>query len=153
MRDRYILDAVGIFAFFQMDDPDAISNLNISKELETLFYQMLLKQIDVVIPVPAMSEFMYKMYKHDKIEDFKDAYEEFKKNSFEITSFDAAVLTEMTEYIHSNKDKIKHYFRKKKKSLELFDLIIYIIARLNKINKIISKDAVFSELYQMNRFW
>ncbi|TXT59307.1 MAG: hypothetical protein BAJALOKI2v1_230052 [Promethearchaeota archaeon] len=157
MRSIYILDACGLFAFFQLASPNSIkylNKLNISSKLQRVFYKMLIEEIEIVIPVPALSEFMYKLYKNKKMKKYNEFIKQLeKRDNFYFIGWDFQVLKSMADYLLSYSNKIDKYTEKTKEGIELFDLCIYHIGKLNNIKIIISKDKIFDELYNLKRVW
>lgn len=157
MNIRYLLDGCALFAFFRINNIDSgsknfKSKLIISDDLKKIFFKMLINQIDIRIPIPSLSEFMFKMFKMGKIKEFNDILTDFKsRKNISFLSWDFNVLQLMLNFLTLNSSSIHQYFKEKKKGLDLFDLSIYQIALLNNINNIVSKDEIFDEFYKLNR--
>ncbi len=157
MNPIYLLDANALFAFFQISSHEhesVFTNLKISNELRSIFLKLLLNEIEIKIPIPALSEFMFKMFNNNKIKEFNQIITEFKsRENFEFLSWDFEVLNAMGNYLAKNQTILNQYFKKHGKKIEIFDLTIYQIALLNNIKNIISKDRIFDEMYKLNRIW
>ncbi|MBD3211863.1 MAG: PIN domain-containing protein [Candidatus Lokiarchaeota archaeon] len=157
MESVYLMDACAIFAFFQLADPDSteyLNRLNISKKLKKIFYKMLIEEINIIIPVPALAEFMYKLFKNQRIEKFNIFIEELeKRKNFDFYAWDYKVLKRMGKKLTNNIRKIEDYSKENRKSLELFDLCIYAVAKVNNITKILTRDQVFCDLFDLRTIW
>jgi len=127
MPETVGIDASGLFAFFQMQEPGLrISNLKISSRLKSYYYEFLVNNIILVIPVPALSELMYKTFNKGKAIEFNKLLVNYETlDNVVIANWDVNVLKEMSAYLAHNEIKTNQYFKKVKKKPELFDLAIY----------------------------
>ncbi len=157
-KEKYVLDACGIFLFFQLIKPtQTYSNLKPSKKVKQLYYKFLMKQIMIGIPILAIWEFVYKFWKNkpEELILVKEIINEFEKSeNIEIISVDFQIGKKMLQFYEST--SYHQLFRKCKKNatnMDFFDFFIYLMADSNEYVAIISKDEVFDTVYPIPRIW
>jgi hypothetical protein len=123
MQEKVGIDASGLFAFFQIQKPGSnVSNLAISSNLKRVYYEFLLKKVDLVIPVPALSELMYKAFMKGKINEFNSIIAVYQAmDNVYIVDWEIEMLEEMGEFLDRNEPIINQYFKTIKKKPEIFD--------------------------------
>ncbi len=155
MNERIGIDASGLFAFFQMQNPGSnVSTMTVSQKVRKVYYEFLLKQLDLVIPVPALSELMYKAFIKGRINDYNNILAVYQSmdNVF-LVDWEFDVLEQMGHFLAMNENKVNTYFREVNRKPEIFDLTIFQCCKSEDVTRIVSKDEVFDKLYKMERIW
>ncbi len=150
----FLLDACALFGFFS-ETIHFNNPIKLGKESKKIKRAFDLGFVTLFVPVPALSEFFYKIEKevfknHIDHEKYIELWQNLKKNQMiKFLPWDLKSFARNIEYRYINREEIKN----DRRSRDIFDSMIYCIAKVNQFTKIISKDRVFGELYDLERIW